>query len=140
MNNEFLQEGLNRTIKELFVFLKSRVKNEEFQSYVLLIDLTNSADYYIEKYISKGIQSDLKKLFRDRKYYNELKLKITEKDISLFKQEGIQFFQQVNIQQCYEELDKEDQTVLWKYFKNLFQIATMLSKTNITHSPPPPKL
>ena len=136
MNNEFLQEGLNRTIKELFVFLKSRVKNEEFQSYVLLIDLTNSADYYIEKYISKGIQSDLKKLFRDRKYYNELKLKITEKDISLFKQEGIQFFQQVNIQQCYEELDKEDQTVLWKYFKNLFQIATMLSKTNT--SPPPP--
>ena len=138
MNNGFLQEGLNRTAKELFVFLKSRVKNVEFQGYASLIDLTNNADYYIEKYISKGLETDLTKLFKDRTYYNELKLKITEKDISLFEQEDIHFFQQVNIREWYDELNEEEQTILWKYFKNLFQIITMLSKTNNPKSPPPP--
>lgn len=140
MNNQFLQEGLNRTAKELFVFLKSRVKNEQFQSYAALLDLTYNTDYYIEKYISKSIQTDLAELFRDRNYYNELKLKIKEKDISLFEQEGIHFFQQVNIRQWYEELNEEEQTILWKYFKNLFQIATMLSKTTNKNTKSPPKL
>jgi hypothetical protein len=139
MNNGFLQEGLNRTAKEMFVFLKSRVKNVEFQGYASLIDLTNNADY-IEKYISKGIQTDLTELFKDRNYYNELKLKITEKDISLFEQEGIHFFQQANIREWYKELNEEEQTILWKYFKNLFQIVTMLSKTNNPKPSPPTKL
>ena len=129
MNNEFLQEGLNRTIKELFLFLKSQVKNEEFQIYASLIDLSNNADYYIEKYISKGIQTDLGELFKDKKFYNELKTKVLEKDTSLFDQGNIQFFQQVNIHEWYEELNEEDKKILWKYFKNLFQITTMLSKS-----------
>ena len=127
--NQFLQEGLNRTTKELFLFLKCRVKNEEFQTYASLIDLSNNADYYIEKYISKGIQTDLVELFKDKQFYNELKMKVLEKDTSLFNQENIQFFQQVNIHELYEELDEEDKKILWKYFKNLFQIATMLSKS-----------
>ncbi len=135
MNNEFLQEGLNRTVKELFVFLKQRVKNDEFQRYASLIDLTNNVDYYIEKYISKGLETDLRELFRDKNYYNELKLKIVEKDVTLFEIEGIQFFQQVNIREWYDELNEEDQAILWKYFNNLFRITTMLSKTNNSQKP-----
>lgn len=142
MNNEFLQEGLNRTAKELFVFLKLRVKNEKFQTYASLIDLSNNVDYYIEKYITKGIQTDLSDLFKDRNYYNELKLKIENKDISLFETEDIHFFQNVNIMEWYDELDEADQTILWKYFKNLFRITTLLSKTNNPKATPkpPPKL
>jgi hypothetical protein len=139
MNNEFLQEGLNRTIKELFVFLKQRVQNEKFQTYASLIDLSNNVDYYIQKYISKGIQTDLSGLFKKKEYYNELKLKIEMKDTSLFETKDIEFFQSVNIREWYEELNEQDQTILWKYFKNLFRITTLLSKsTNSKPIPIPP--
>ena len=140
MNNSFLQEGLNRTVKELFIFLKSRVKNKEFQCYISLIDLTNNVEYYIEKYISKKIETDLSELFKNKEYINELKLNIEQRNISVFK-ENISIFKDLKIDEWYKELDAENQTILWKYFKNLFKIATMLSKTknNTFFSPPIPK-
>lgn len=118
MNSEFLINALNKTLQEFFITFEKKVVNPKFQ--ICYTIFTQTA-------LSKNMKEEMINPFKNKEFYTKIQDLVQQKDTSLFDLD-ITLFEKIDIKDWYGKLTEEEQQLIWKYLKSLFQICSMLVK------------